>query len=93
MNYLFHAHSLAALQQKYNDARKENKGLESEIGTQQQRIAELEGEIRRQNSKIEETEAVQLKHAPQTKRTTKNSKHSKNDLKKPKKKTTASKKK
>jgi len=64
LNYLFHAHSLAALQQKYNDARKENKGLESEIGTQQQRIAELEGEIRRQNSKIEETEAVQLKHAP-----------------------------
>lgn len=46
--------ALKTLQLKYNDSRKENKTLNAEIENQQKRIAELEGQIRRQNNKTEE---------------------------------------
>ncbi|MBT4137153.1 MAG: hypothetical protein HOE48_04515, partial [Candidatus Latescibacteria bacterium] len=54
------------LQLKYNDSRKENNALSSEIETQQKCITELEGQIRRQNNnQTEEIETVQIKRDPQ----------------------------
>jgi len=52
--------SLEALQKRYDQSRVENRDLQSEIATQQQRIAELEGQIRRQNQTDEEAESAKV---------------------------------
>lgn len=51
---------LEALQKRYEQSRAENRDLQSEITTQQQRIAELEGQIRRQNQTAEEAESAKV---------------------------------
>ena len=52
--------SLEALQKRYDQSRAENRDLQSEITTHQQRIAELEGQIRRQNQTDEEAESAKV---------------------------------
>jgi len=56
--------SLEALQKRYDESRTENRTLQTEIDTQQQRIAELEGQIRRQDTQPEVAESVAQRHAP-----------------------------
>jgi chromosome segregation ATPase len=51
---------LEALQKRYDQSRAENRALQSEITTQQQRIAELEGQIRRQNQEAEDAESAKV---------------------------------
>lgn len=54
--------NLEALQKRYDESRKENRALQTEIDTQQQRIAELEGQIRRQDTQPETPEPVTQNH-------------------------------
>jgi hypothetical protein len=85
--------TLKALQEKYNGARKENKSLESDIEKQRRRIVELEGHVRRQNSKSEEPEVAQRCARLKKMTPIKNLKRFKSDLSKQRRKISDSRKK